>query len=486
MPAGISESLIKRAFAPIDLSYAYQRLDATQRILNAEDKALKQQAQKDYYTELAGIKKNLGGVRSEDIAEISKKYNEWSKISRQLAGNPRLINKNPELYGELKSQADTLYGQTLKDIEESKEMKKLLQATTEKLGDVRNYDMLNEGAFEKFKTNALFRPTKELIQSGAYSFNNYLSPIVDGKEFFDAAQKDINDKAIVKEAEIEDVEYKDPYGTNRKKFDKIKNVPIDVSIYNIAVENLGRLKNKASTFARQRVEELESTGEAAKIQKEYNDFYALGKNKEFGSFLKPENKLVYNPESSMKDRYAKLYAMSEFLDRAKVMTREVGQPTRLDEVRKMFMRETIGGKDEKVTEEVVDLYTPAVDTINRVHKNPKFTGKNISLESFDERIQNQALQVARNRYSPNLVLKDLSLNYNPSKESIQIFSRAKIDDLKINPGDYLGEMSKEGLFIKGNVPAGQKVVREAIKVAGKTNIPSAKPSAKKQIPGWKE
>jgi len=480
MPAGISEGLIRRAFAPIDLSYAYQRLDATQRILNAEDRALKQQAQKDYYTELASIKKDLGGVRSEDIAEISKKYKQWADISRQLAANPRLITRNPDKYGELKSQADTLYGETLKDIEESKEMKKLLQATTEKLGDVRNFDLLDEGAYEKFKQNALFRPTKELVQSGAYSFNKYLSPIVDGKAFFDAAQKDINDKAIIKEAQIEDIEYKDQYG--RKKFDKVKNVPIDVSIYNIAVENLGRLKNRANTFAQQRLDELVSSGEDQKILKEYKDFYEK-KNKGFEKYLDAKNMLVYDTSASPKDRYAKLYAMSEFLDRARTMTKEVGQPTRLDEIKRMQLQQMYkGGEEETETEEVVDLWTPALTTIQKVHSNPKFANRNVTLESFDDRIQNQALTTARNTLSPSLVMKDLALNYNPSKESIQIFSRVKIDDLKVKPGDYIGEMSKQGLFIKGNAPAGQKYVREAIRVAGKTTTP--KKSGKKKIIGF--
>ncbi len=311
--------------------------------------------------------------------------------------------------------------------------------------------------------------------------NKYLSPIVDGKAFFDAAQKDINDKAIIKEAQIEDVEYKDQYG--RKKFDKIKNVPIDVSIYNIAVENLGRLKNRASTFAQQRIDELASTGEEAKIVKEYEDFYKNKRNTGFDAYLKSDSKLVYDPSAPVKDRYAKLYAMSEFLDRARTMTKEVGQPTRLDEIKRMQLQQMYkGGEEETETEEVVDLWTPALTTIQQVHSNPKFANKNVTLESFDDRIQNQALTTARNTLSPSLVMKDLALNYNPSKESIQIFSRVKIDDLKVKPGDYIGEMSKQGLFIKGNVPAGQKYVREAIKVAGKTTTP--KKSGKKKIIGF--
>jgi hypothetical protein len=349
MPAGISEGLIRRAFAPIDLSYAYQRLDATQRILNAEDRALKQQAQKDYYTELASIKKDLGGVRSEDIAEISKKYKQWADVSRQLAANPRLITRNPDKYGELKSQADTLYGQTLKDIEESKEMKKLLQSTTEKLGDVRNFDLLDEGAYEKFKQNALFRPTKELVQTGAYSFNNYLSPIVDGRAFLDAAQREINEKGIIKDAQVEDTQFKDQYG--RKKYDKVKNVPVDISIYNIAVKNLGNLKNRANTFAQQRLDELASSGEDVRILQEYEDFYKNNKNKGFEKYINSDNMLVYNPSAPPKDRYAKLYAMSEFLDRTRIMTKEVGQPTKLDEIRKMEissrLRKTETGGGEK-------------------------------------------------------------------------------------------------------------------------------------------
>jgi len=376
MPAGISEGLIRRAFAPIDLSYAYQRLDATQRILNAEDRALKQQAQKDYYTELASIKKDLGGVRSEDIAEIGKKYKQWADVSRQLAANPRLITKNPEKYGELKSQADTLYGQTLKDIEESKEMKKLLQATTEKLGDVRNFDLLDEGAYEKFKQNALFRPTKELVQSGAYSFNNYLSPIIDPSKFYEANNKMIDSGAIIKDIDVEDKTFSDVSG--RRKMDKLKNIPIESSIYNKITANLNSIK-KGNVLAQQELDKFKQSGEDTRILNAYDNFYNTGKNKGFENYINQDTRLVYNPSAAPKDKYATLLSMREFVNRAGIMTREEGLP-KLGDVEAIKLRQRLRDLSEKgaavaATQGYNDAWT---DIKSRLSKSPDAT----SLDRF--------------------------------------------------------------------------------------------------------
>ena len=298
------------------------------------------------------MKKDLGGVRSEDIAEISKKYKQWADASRRLAANPRLFTKNPDKYGELKLQADTLYGETLKDIDESKEMKKLLQATTEKLGDVRNFDLLDEGAYEKFKQNALFRPTKELIQTGTYSFNNYLSPLIDSKEFIKKTANDIDSQAIIKNYEIPDATYTDKFGRTKK--DKVDNVPLDSSMYSIVSKNLTDMK-RGNVFAKQRLDEMIATKEDVAIRDAYDKFYKSDKAKEFKEFYDPSKKLVYDESASVKDRYAKLYAMSEFLNRVGVATREQGMP-KLGDVERIFLSASLRKKAEKDGKEIPQTY----------------------------------------------------------------------------------------------------------------------------------
>jgi Arc/MetJ family transcription regulator len=49
MAQAISERLLQRALGPLDLSYAYQKIDAVSRQLGAEDRLRKQEAAKQYH-----------------------------------------------------------------------------------------------------------------------------------------------------------------------------------------------------------------------------------------------------------------------------------------------------------------------------------------------------------------------------------------------------------------------------------------------------
>jgi len=74
MAQAISERLLQRALGPIDLSYAYQKIDAVSRQLAAEDRAVKKEAAKQYYTDLASMNKEQVGVRAADVPEVSEMY----------------------------------------------------------------------------------------------------------------------------------------------------------------------------------------------------------------------------------------------------------------------------------------------------------------------------------------------------------------------------------------------------------------------------
>ena len=82
MPLGITESTLRRAYGPLDLSYSYQRLEATQKLLAAEEKAKREELAKQYYTDMAALKKDFNSVRQEDIGAITSKYSRWSQISK--------------------------------------------------------------------------------------------------------------------------------------------------------------------------------------------------------------------------------------------------------------------------------------------------------------------------------------------------------------------------------------------------------------------
>ena len=122
MPLGISESLIQRAYAPVDLSGFYKGIDEASKRVAAEEKAEKIAAQKDYYNSQAILNKDMGGVKSQDLPEINGHYNRWKSLQKKLINTP--FEKNPEEYARLNAEANAEYGLTLSKAEASKQKKK--------------------------------------------------------------------------------------------------------------------------------------------------------------------------------------------------------------------------------------------------------------------------------------------------------------------------------------------------------------------------
>lgn len=492
MPLGITESTLRRAYGPLDLSYSYQRLEATQKLLAAEEKAKREELAKQYYTDMAALKKDFGSVRQEDIGEITRKYNRWSQLSKQLSMNPNLISKNGELYGKLKGEADTLFGEVLGDIGESKEMKKMLYDTGEKLGDVRNFDVLEEGAFNKFKEQALYRPTKELVKSGMHSFNNYLSPILDGTKFTKTFGDLVQANAIKREASFDDPTFKDRFGRTRKI--TLKDVPLAPAMYTSAVTALqDTFKGRAGTYATQRLDELGLKGQQDIIDK-YNNIYEDAKKKygvinptakeedKIANFI--GEKLVIKPEEGVsqdgkynlpKSRLAKLVAMTEFMDKFNKMS-EVPEDAKLGDVESILFRQRL--EDASRKREMKDLlslpnvFGDAVAIITKMKDMGKLpVGKNVALDGFSADMQEIAVNRARaltkaNDWTP----KQLSLNYNPTKNEIEIFSRTEMKDadesVMYKPGDLLASVSAGNVAAKVARPYGVKAVRETAPKSG--------------------
>lgn len=183
MPFGISESALRRAYAPLDLSGVYNRVDAFQKTLVAENKAKKQEALKQYYTDLASIQKEKTGVRAADAADISKLYNEWSNTERQLANNPRLIQRNPEEYGKLKNQSAEKYSQLMTVIQGSKQLAKEETEGYKNLLDPQKQDTFMDGAAGWWKQNVMNNRYVDIVKNGYNDITKLYEPTINGAKF---------------------------------------------------------------------------------------------------------------------------------------------------------------------------------------------------------------------------------------------------------------------------------------------------------------
>jgi len=128
MPLGISESLIQRAYAPVDLSGFYNELNnaikKSEAILYNRSKLL----EKEYYTEFNDLKKLNTGVLAADKNEIRDKIDEWAGYRRQLSRNPNLKR---EQYNEIKKKADKADSDARALIEQSKNAPPFLEPTVD-------------------------------------------------------------------------------------------------------------------------------------------------------------------------------------------------------------------------------------------------------------------------------------------------------------------------------------------------------------------
>lgn len=170
MPLGISESTLKAAYGPVDLSGVYKSIDAVAKKYDAEEKQLKAAQQKEYYSSLGMLTRDLAGIRGEDSDEIMQDYNKWKNTQQQLIANPRLMEKNPELYGKLYSQAEGHYGSAMAKINASKAKKEYLKRLSSTI--TANPTRFKKGSAELYSKVASM-PTRLLDENGMDDLNNF-------------------------------------------------------------------------------------------------------------------------------------------------------------------------------------------------------------------------------------------------------------------------------------------------------------------------
>lgn len=271
MAQAISERLLERALGPVDLSYAYQKIDAVSRQLAAEDKLRRQEAAKQYYTEMATMNKDRVGIRAIDTPEISKQYSEWSNIGKQLSNNPRLITKNPEEYGRLKAEQDAIESKLLTNIRASKEQGKQEIKDLEDMLNPKNIDYYEPGAASLYKKDVINQPISAIIASGSNDKARYFAKAISGDEFYKASQQAIPSEGVQKNYEIADPTFKDAFGRTRQV--KFGDMPIDAKIKNVLTDRLYLLKGRAGTFANQELGKAIESKDFDNVVAQYNKFY---------------------------------------------------------------------------------------------------------------------------------------------------------------------------------------------------------------------
>jgi hypothetical protein len=272
MALGISERMIQRAFGAQDLSPIYNTLSAANQRIAAEDRARKIEAEKRYYTELADINKQKIGSRTADIEDITKDYNRWSAIGKQLSSNPLLITRNPEQYGKLKSESDALYSKMLTNIQDSKEFAQYERTTYQKMVDPNNLDDWDEGAADRFKADVLGKPISYIRQNNTDNMSSYYRKTVDGGKFYQSLPNALS--AISKyDPEIIDETSKTVDGVT--KVFQYKNLIPSVDVARNAVEielNATIPQSQINKFAKQ---ELDKAIESKDYDKTIVDFTKL-------------------------------------------------------------------------------------------------------------------------------------------------------------------------------------------------------------------
>jgi hypothetical protein len=177
MPFGISESAISKAYGPLDLSGVYKSIDAVQKKADAEEKQLKLYQQKEYYSSLASLNKDINGIRGEDNNDVMEDYNKWKNIQQKMLANPMLMQRDPETYGKLNAEAEGYYGSAMAKANASKIKKDYLQKLGSQIST--NPKKFKKGSAELFSDVAK-KTTKELQEMGVDGLDNF---VYDGPDF---------------------------------------------------------------------------------------------------------------------------------------------------------------------------------------------------------------------------------------------------------------------------------------------------------------
>lgn len=391
MAQAISERLLERALGPIDLSYAYQKIDAVSRQLAAEDRLRKQEAAKQYYTDLASMNKEQVGVRAADVPEVSAMYKQWASNEKKLSQNPNLINRNPEEYGRIKADSDALYSKLLTTIRASKDFGK---REIEEFRIIRNpekRDLFRDNAAEEYKVKVLSSPLSRIVQTGDDDLAKYYETRIDGSGFLNKLDASVRTNALGFNQKL-DAAYKPVVG--EKKYNIYEKMPMIEAIYTMSRNGIdGEFGKKANTFATQQLADLKESGEYDNVLTKFNNFWKPenkeGASKYYESI--PDLPPMFKAGASPKQQYIDFVTASQFLSKLPTAAKEQYDMT---PAQKLAYKKL--GFQPKEGEGPVDDsgYINAYDKIKTYASDP--SRKNgVSVDRYDADTQRVILEKAR-------------------------------------------------------------------------------------------
>ena len=207
MPLGISESLIQRAYAPVDLSGFYNGINQAAKIAAAEQRAEQKEAKKQYYVDLVAANKGKDAVRDVDAPLITEYFNKYKKIKTGLINNPKLKERNPEEYYKLDSEAEEYLSKARVGIKKSKDIDQFLSGLSKSY--ITNKNKLNDDFSEKYNTAKIMN-YNDIENSGLTDISNWAYQGPDLNKYsnnINAIYNESFDKNIKKVKKIT------PYGT---------------------------------------------------------------------------------------------------------------------------------------------------------------------------------------------------------------------------------------------------------------------------------
>jgi len=322
MAQAISERLLQRALGPIDLSYAYQKIDAVSRQLAAEDRLRKQEAAKQYYTDMASMNKEKVGVRAADVAEVSEMYKQWASNEKKLSQSPNLITKNPEEYGRIKSDSDALYSKLLTTIRSSKDFGKREMEDFRAIRNPEKRDLFRENAGQDYDAKVLSAPLSRIRQTGDDDLAKYYETRIDGSGFLNKLDASVRTNALGLNQKL-DTQYKSVVG--EKKYNIYDKFPMIEAIYTMSRNGIdGEFGKKANTFANQQLADLKESGEYDNVLAKFNNFWKPenkeGASKYYESI--PDLPPMFRTGASPKQQYLDFVTASQFLSKLPTAAKE--------------------------------------------------------------------------------------------------------------------------------------------------------------------
>ena len=489
MAQAISERLLQRALGPLDLSYAYQKIDAVSRQLAAEDRLRKQEAAKQYYTDLASMNKEQIGVRAADMPEISSMYKQWAANEKKISQSPNLITKNPEEYGRLKAESDALYSKLRTNIQASKDFGK---REIEEFRIIRNpekMDLFKDGAAEEYKTKVLSSPLSRIMQTGDDDLAKYYETRIDGSGFLNKLDASVRTNALGINKKI-DKEYKSLVG--EKKYSVYDKMPMIESIYTMTRNGIdAEFGKKSNTFANQQLDDLKQSGTYDAIVTKFNNFWNPvnkdGASKYYDSI--PDLPPMFKQGASAKQQYIDLVTAEQFL--AKL-------PSSAKDDYEMTPKQKLDYK--KLGFRPKDAETPADDSgyINAYDKIKTFASdpvreNGVSVDKFDTDTQRVILEKVRGNTGINwLSNRDVYVKVDKGTGEVVLLSLSNIPKPDGSPlyvkNQRLGVLPRVGTNISASKELGVKgkKLAEAKSREAESVTPRPAPVSKKiVIPGWK-